>query len=281
MRETVGAVCPWCTARGPAVVADRTRTMVACASCGAWFVWPPPSAGAVAQHYAASERGMPERLRAMREETVQSRWYAHLAEVIDKRAAQSKLQVHTVADIGAGGLELTHALAERFPSAQIEAWDLTASVTEEPRVISRAIDLNRPESWPDDLPRFDVVACVAVIEHVLDPLSLLRLLRRITAPGGFAYVAGPDVGSFARRVLGRHWPYYCPDEHLTLPTLASVARAVSICGGGAYTLRRIPVRYSLRYVLRYLRFPFSLPTRADVLLPIPSGAFELVWDREG
>jgi SAM-dependent methyltransferase len=169
----------------------------------------------------------------------------------------------------------------------VEAWDLFAdddafeeASTRTDSIVLHQVDLNRLDAMPAPDRQFDVVACVAVIEHVLDPLALLRFLRALTAPGGIAYVVGPDVGSLARRLLGRHWPYYAPDEHLTIPTLDSMRRAVSIAGGGSSTIRRVPVHYSLRYLLRFLRIPLPLPTALDVLLPVPAGAFELVWEKE-
>jgi hypothetical protein len=85
------------------------------------------------------------------------------------------------------------------------------------------------------------------------------------------------VSAPAQRILRKKWPYYCPDEHLTLPSLISIRRAVAILGGGRYELRRINVHYSLRYLLRFLRIPILIPRLADLLLPIPSGAFELYW----
>jgi hypothetical protein len=80
--------------------------------------------------------------------------------------------------------------------------------------------------------------------------------------------------------LRKRWPYYCPDEHITIPTLTSIERAVALAGGGSYRLRRIGVRYSLKYLLRFLRVPVPVPQRLDLLLLVPAGAFELVWFRD-
>ena len=168
-----------------------------------------------------------------------------------------------------------------FPRARVEAWDLFAdgipSATSE-RISSHRVDLNQLDRAPRPTRSFDVVACVAVIEHVIDPLALLRFLRSITAPGGFACVVGPEVTSLAHRLMRESWPYYCPDEHLTLPSLASIERALAIVGGGRYELRRVNVHYSLKYLLRFLHVPIPVPAAADFLLPIPAGAFELVWE---
>jgi SAM-dependent methyltransferase len=283
---TTHASCPYCTAIAPVAWVDRAKRMTSCRTCAAWFVWPRPSPEQMAEYYAAGDRGMPRELREWREGTSQQGWYDHLAKAIRRRAER---EVTSVVDVGAGGLELTLALTRSFPAAKIEAWDLFADedLSSVPSSLGAAagsiavhrIDLNRLEGAPAPERQFDVVACVAVIEHVLDPLALLRFLRSLTAPGGIAYVVGPDAGSLARRLLGRRWPYYAPDEHLTIPTLDSMRRAVSIAGGGPCAIRRVAVHYSLRYLLRFLRVPLPIPASADLLLPVPAGAFELVWQK--
>jgi SAM-dependent methyltransferase len=278
------ALCPYCTTAAPVAWADRARRMSLCDACRAWFVWPRPTAEEVVAHYAGGERGMPRDLRKWREGTSQNGWYDHLAQTIRDR---SGADVESAVDVGAGGLELTFALARVFPGARIEAWDLFADGDrrsygpDENRIALRQIDLNRLDARAVPAKQFDVVACVAVIEHVLDPLSLLRFLRTLIAPGGIAYVVAPDASSVAHRLMGHRWPYYCPDEHLTIPTLESMRRAVALLGGGEYELRRVSVHYSLRYLLRFLRVPLPLPAAADALIPVPAGAFELVWRAGG
>jgi SAM-dependent methyltransferase len=262
--------------------------MTACASCGAWFVWPPPTVAAMIDHYDGNVAGMPPEVRKKRADTRQEKWYELLARQMKRRVSRANEidDVGAVIDVGAGALELTVSLAREFRRARVEAWDLFADgfdyrvpsdVSE--RVSLHRIDLNRLDGSSLPKQSFDVVACVAVIEHVLDPLALLRFLHSATAPRGFAYVLGPEVTSATHRLLRRWWPYYCPDEHVTLPSLTSIEKAIAILGGGPYQLRRVNVHYSLKYLLRYLRMPVPLPEVADVLLPVPAGAFELVWEK--
>jgi hypothetical protein len=234
-------------------------------------------------HYDRNTAGMPGQLRELRTGTSQEKWYELLAK---KMARRAPADVARVADIGAGGLELTVSLARAFPRARIEAWDLFADGIDRrlpedvsDRISLKRVDLNQLHDAQPDC-AFDVVACVAVIEHVIDPLALLRFLRSMTSRGGFTCVVGPEVTSMAHRLMRRAWPYYCPDEHLTLPSLNSIERAVALTGGGDFELRRVNVNYSLQYLLRFLRVPLPVPRRADLLLPVPAGAFELVIRRE-
>lgn len=53
---------------------------------------------------------------------------------------------------------------------------------------------------------FDAVALIDVIEHLADPLAVLREAARVTKPGGVLYLVTPDVESLSALVLrGRWW----------------------------------------------------------------------------
>ncbi len=53
--------------------------------------------------------------------------------------------------------------------------------------------------------RFDVVTLVDVVEHVADPVALLRAARAQVADDGVVLVVTPDIASLAARVLGKRW----------------------------------------------------------------------------
>lgn len=55
---------------------------------------------------------------------------------------------------------------------------------------------------------FDVVFLVDVIEHVSEPVTLLRDAARYLAPGGILMVVTPDVASVARKLLRRRWWHF-------------------------------------------------------------------------
>jgi 2-polyprenyl-3-methyl-5-hydroxy-6-metoxy-1,4-benzoquinol methylase len=61
--------------------------------------------------------------------------------------------------------------------------------------------------------RFDVVSLVDVIEHVADPVALLRATRGALAEGGLVVVVTPDIGSLAARLLGQRW-WHCRLAHV-------------------------------------------------------------------
>ncbi|MEN6334336.1 MAG: class I SAM-dependent methyltransferase [Phycisphaerales bacterium] len=75
-------------------------------------------------------------------------------------------------------------------------------------------------AFPDD--SFDVVFTNAVLEHLCDPLSVLRECRRILRPGGVFYANTVNWDSLTRRLLGPHWEYLEPRGHVHLYTPRNV-----------------------------------------------------------
>src|SRR5439155_16096152 len=57
----------------------------------------------------------------------------------------------------------------------------------------------------DIKPSFDLVASVAVIEHVVDPVAFLRELGQVLVPGGSLFLLTPNAASLNYRILGSWW----------------------------------------------------------------------------
>jgi len=78
--------------------------------------------------------------------------------------------------------------------------------------------------------KYDVVAMSQVIEHVPDPVELLKECRRVLRPGGRLVLSTPNARSVAHRVYGRHWRGLEPPRHQHVFTPAALARCVRDCG---------------------------------------------------
>lgn len=63
---------------------------------------------------------------------------------------------------------------------------------------------------------FDAITLHHVIEHVHDPLDLLKACRALLKPDGRLWLATPNVRSFARRRFGRYWPGLDAPRHLVI-----------------------------------------------------------------
>jgi SAM-dependent methyltransferase len=55
---------------------------------------------------------------------------------------------------------------------------------------------------------FDIITLIDVVEHVSQPLQLLRRIAEALHPDGMAVLVTPDVSSFAARVMGWKWWHF-------------------------------------------------------------------------
>ncbi|MBI1735559.1 MAG: glycosyltransferase [Candidatus Rokubacteria bacterium] len=104
---------------------------------------------------------------------------------------------------------------------------------------------------------FDVVVLADVLEHVRDPLDLLRVVRERLAPDGTLFLAVPSLDSWSRWLLGPRWMEF-KDEHLYYFDRNTVESALFKAGFGGVVTRRGRKVLSLEYVARHFRrFPVA------------------------
>lgn len=77
---------------------------------------------------------------------------------------------------------------------------------------------------------FDVVRAWHVLEHVADPLSLLRLMAPLLRPAGILILGVPDYGSPVRRLAGARWSGLQPEYHLSHFRRSTLRLAVERAG---------------------------------------------------
>lgn len=77
---------------------------------------------------------------------------------------------------------------------------------------------------------FDAIIMSHVIEHIGDPVSLLRRCRQILKPGGRVIMLTPNLGAMGYRWLGRNWLHLDPPRHLNLFTPESMSIACRHAG---------------------------------------------------
>ena len=90
------------------------------------------------------------------------------------------------------------------------------------------------------LGQFDAVHLSEVIEHVFDPVDLLRVAARTLKPGGVLIVTTPDFDTIAARTLQRK-----PDEHVVHFRRSSLVRAAERAGLEVAAAERLSRRRSI------------------------------------
>ena len=125
--------------------------------------------------------------------------------------------------------------------------------------------------------RFRAVVMGDVIEHLPDPGAGLERVARLLEPGGVLYLALPDAGSRAARVLGARWWSVLP-THLQYFTRRSLAGLLARRGYEVEWLGTAPKAFSVRYYLERLEGYSSAVSRAAVAAAHAAGQAErLVW----
>lgn len=65
----------------------------------------------------------------------------------------------------------------------------------------RLLEVNLNDGIPNDIAKVDAVICVAVLEHVFDPIFLVAEMSRILEPGGQVVIQVPNIAYLYHRVF--------------------------------------------------------------------------------
>lgn len=112
---------------------------------------------------------------------------------------------HTILDIGCGPGTITTDLAQLVPQGRVTGVDAIEDVLEHARshaaargvtgnLVFEAVDAN---ALPYADGTFDVVFCHQVLQHVKDPVGILKEMRRVAKPGGVVAAREADYKSFS------------------------------------------------------------------------------------
>jgi 2-polyprenyl-3-methyl-5-hydroxy-6-metoxy-1,4-benzoquinol methylase len=75
---------------------------------------------------------------------------------------------------------------------------------------------------------FDVVSLIAVVEHLVDPVNVLRQAAHLLSPRGFLFLVAPDAARFRDHVDAPYQQFSV--EHINYFTPASLGNAVAAAG---------------------------------------------------
>lgn len=110
----------------------------------------------------------------------------------------------TVLDVGCGPGTITVDLAELVPRGRVTGLERGGEVLEQARALAAQRGVSNVDfvvgdanslAFADD--SFDVVVCHQVLQHVRDPVGVLREMRRVAKPGGLVAARESDYAGFA------------------------------------------------------------------------------------
>lgn len=203
--------CPLCKTKGPRYFYHENGFKYwQCSSCGLLFLWPAPEPSFLHEHYQ-------EYLSVDNEEVVA--WGKEMTQVINNTAVSiEKLfpEKGKILDIGCGyGFFLEEM---KIRGWKVEGVELSKPAAEIARKKTGATIHSCSVEDLQISSRYDVITLFYVIEHVADPLSILRSIRKLLAPGGILVLRYPNTtpllkfsGALARRLTLMQAPSHLYD----------------------------------------------------------------------
>jgi len=121
---------------------------------------------------------------------------------------------------------------------------------------------------------FDLITLIDVVEHVSNPVDLLKNIAESLAPGATAIIVTPDVSSVPARILGRRWWHfrvahigYFNRRTLCFALDQAGLQSVFMCRPGWYFTAGYVWERTHRYLPSFLHLaPPSL--LADIVIPV-------------
>jgi 2-polyprenyl-3-methyl-5-hydroxy-6-metoxy-1,4-benzoquinol methylase len=218
-----------------------------CVACGLVSTYPYPSEAEILEHYTKGfDEGNYYRLRQWGAQYMKI--YAGMADFLKQSMAVHGLNLASakVLDIGC------------FTGDFIEVLDNEGAKAYGIELQSRAVEIAnqrfpgrvyQTDVFDSTLPKsqFDVISMLGLIEHVTEPVNLLRRVTDILTPGGILLIQTPNSGSLLASLLRQFWPPYAPIEHIHLFSRRSLETALSQLGIGQLNFKPhwkwLPVGY--------------------------------------
>lgn len=211
--------CPLCSGHaGHAVWAGDASVAVRCAQCDFAYL------AQIRADVVAQDRRMYEELYARpgRLSDLTAERYTHTLAGFERRRIAGRLL-----DIGCGAGWFVAAAA--YAGWEAIGTEVAATSGRISLPGSARIVIGESATRELDSGAFDVVTLWEVVEHVDDPVGLLREVHRLLRPGGLLYLTTPNHDSLQRRLLRDRWIRY-HTEHLGYFDARSAVRAIELAG---------------------------------------------------
>jgi len=101
--------------------------------------------------------------------------------------------------------------------------------------------------------QFDIVTLLGVIEHVTDPIKLLKRASELLKPQGLLMIQTPNSSSCYAKLMKKYWPSYTPIEHIHIFSNKSLFIALKKSGFKNIVSKRHWKKLSISYSQGMLR----------------------------
>ncbi len=198
-----------------------------CTSCRLEITWPLPTEAQIADYYKSQteKASYAVRVNYPREDSVHRKIAEWVISLNGGKAPQ------TILDVGCLDGRLLDIFKEKGATTYgIEIQSDAAAIAgkkHDGRISNGTIEQFAEKNEGQ---RFDVVTAIGVIEHVPDPVSFLKTIRRLISSDGLLVLQTPNTSSSLHSIMGSHWPPYVPIEHIYLFSARNLAMLLDKCG---------------------------------------------------
>ncbi|MBA7650813.1 Ubiquinone biosynthesis O-methyltransferase [subsurface metagenome] len=173
----------------------------------------------------------------------------------------SSLSAEKFLDIGCGDGTLTLLLGQAVKAKEMYGVDMSLPATKQ--AINKGVKARQLNIESDNLPfegdYFDLILCGEVVEHLFEPVNLLREIYRVLKRGGVLIITTPNLGSWYNRLslLSGHQPFgtaaslECPRAGKPLFTAHQGKTGMGDWGGEHI---RVITLAALKYLLKFCNF---------------------------
>jgi len=242
--------CAICGAPAGVLGSRNNHQIYKCHACRTYFTWPIPLSGENLKIYsedyfsgAANGFGYAD---YDRDKQVMIPAFEKYLDIIERFLPTKG----TLIDVGAAtGFFLKIAVDRGWTGVGIEP-SVHASATAR----KKGLDVRTGVFDSDSLRpgSADAITLWDVIEHVSDPVGVLRTVHSTLRTGGVVAINTPDSGSLLARALGSKWHLVVPPEHLFLFNRASLRHALGEDRFEILVQDKIGKRFTVQYVLETL-----------------------------
>lgn len=205
-------------------------TVVECSGCGLLRTNPRPTPETIGYYYPSdygpylgtvvasqAEGGLKAKLVNLGKQLLQT-----------KSAVIPVMAPGRLLEIGCASGSYLNAMAAQ--GWQVEGIEFSPEAAASARKLGYRVDDGAVETIERDDAGFDLIAGWMVLEHVHQPLAVLRKLRRWVKPQGKLAISVPNAGSIERRLFGASWYALQLPTHLYHYDPASIRKLMAAAG---------------------------------------------------
>lgn len=225
-----------------------------CLRCGLFSTYPLPDRQTIKKHYKNRfQKGNYDLLRKYSKQY--KRIYQNFTDEIEKTLLlknKNQLRGLKVLDIGCFIGEFLELMKEK--GAQVYGFELQKEAVKiaNEKLHGRAYRIDvMNDKFPEQ--KFDIVTMIGLIEHVTNPIKLIKKCKKILKKDGLIFIQTPNTDSLFAKFMGKYWPPYSPVEHIHLFSRQSLEKVLRTNGFQHIQFKQSWKKLPIGYVYNMLK----------------------------